>query len=519
MAKTYNLLEGSLHDKFFQSRAKIQFFGGGYGNGKTSAMTVKAMLKVAKDYPGCNILMSRSTYPKLNDTLRKTFLEFCPAEWIDSFPLSKNSDNTCKLVNGTTINFRYIAQRKSTEDGGSTSNLLSATYDLIVVDQIEDPEIIHKDFKDLMGRLRGSAIYRGDDPTMPRTGPRWMFISCNPTRNWVYKEIIEPYKKYVDHGIITDKLICYRNKDGSPELLPDGKVHLMMDLIEGSTYENAHNLGDDFIRGLESTYTGQMKDRFLLGQWAAYEGLVYPQHNAAIHKIPHQRLMMYLRDMIMRGEVPKWLSAYDFGMAVPSCFGLAFTDKHGNIFLLDGFYKPEVNIEWQATEMKDILHRYSASVPWILSDPDIFRRKAGDHKTIGKSVSDLFFECNRNLLFTRGNNDIANGIVKVSSYLEVRDYHQHPITKEPGAPYFYYSDRCEWFENEITSYYWDTNSSGEKTDKPVDKNDHAMDMVKYLLSHAPEPASIKAAKTSTIPSYITEWQEIERVPEYNAHRH
>ena len=94
-----------------------------------------------------------------------------------------------------------------------------------------------------------------------------------------------------------------------------------------------------------------------------------------------------------------------------------------------------------------------------------------------------------------------------------------PSHDRPGAPYFYYSDRCEWFENEITSYYWDTNSSGEKTDKPVDKNDHAMDMVKYLLSHAPEPASIKAAKTSTIPSYITEWQEIERVPEYNAHRH
>ena len=153
MPKTYNLLENSLNDKFFQSRAKIQFFGGGYGNGKTSAMVVKALLKVAKDYPGCNILMARSTYPKLNDTMRKTFLEFCPPEWIKSFPLSKNSDNTCTFVNGTTINFRYIAQRKTTDDGSSTSNLLSATYDLIVVDQLEDPEIIHKDFKDLMGPL------------------------------------------------------------------------------------------------------------------------------------------------------------------------------------------------------------------------------------------------------------------------------------------------------------------------------------------------------------------------------
>lgn len=519
MPKTYQLKEGSIHEAFFNARKKIQFFGGGYGNGKTSAMVVKALLKVAKDYPGCNILMARSTFPKLNDTMRRTFLEFCPPEWIKSFPTSKNSDNTCHLVNGTTINFRYIAQRKSTEDGGSTSNLLSATYDLIVVDQLEDPEIIHKDFKDLMGRLRGSAVYRGDDPTMPRTGPRWIFASCNPTRNWVYKEIIEPYKKYVDLGIITDKLLCYRNKDGTPELLPDGKVNLMMDLIEGSTYENAHNLGDDFIRGLESTYSGQMKDRFLLGQWAAYEGLVYPQHNSSTHKIEHQRLMMYLREQIMKGRRPKWLAGYDFGMAVPSCFILAFTDEFGNIFALDGFYKPEVNIEWQAQQMKDIMHRYSADVPWIYADPDIFRRKAGDHKTIGKSVSDMFFDADRNLMFTRGNNDIANGIVKVSSYLEVRPYHQHPITKELEAPYFYYSDRLEWFEDEITSYYWDTNSSGDKSDKPVDRNDHAMDTIKYLLSHAPEPATLLGNRGSTVPNYMTEWTEIERTVAHNAHRH
>jgi len=278
-------------------------------------------------------------------------------------------------------------------------------------------------------------------------------------------------------------------------------------------------LGGDFIQGLESTYTGQMKDRFLLGQWAAYEGLVYPAFNSPMHIIPYQRLMLYLRDLIMRGRYPKWIAGYDFGMSVPSCFLLAFTDDKGNIFVLDGFYKAEVNIEWQAQQMKDLLHRYSATIQWILGDPDIFRRKAGDHKTVGKSITDLFFECDRSLQFIRGNNDIANGIVKVSSYLEVRDYHQHPITGELGAPYLYFSDRVDFLENEITSYYWDTDSSGEKNDKPTDKNDHAMDTLKYLLSYAPEPASIIGNRESTIPSYITEWQEIDRVPEYNAHRH
>ena len=135
MAKTYQLLEGGIHEAFFNSRAKIQFFGGGFGNGKTSAMVTKS-LQLAKDYPGMNALMARSTYPKLNDTLRKTFIDFCPEQWIKAFPQSKNSENSCTLQNGTKFNFRYIAQKTSTEDGGSTSNLLSATYDLAVIDQI-----------------------------------------------------------------------------------------------------------------------------------------------------------------------------------------------------------------------------------------------------------------------------------------------------------------------------------------------------------------------------------------------
>lgn len=519
MAKTYDLKEGGIHERFFSSRKKIQFFGGGYGNGKTSAMVVKAILKVAVDYPGCNILMARSTYPKLNDTMRRTFLEFCPAEWIKSFPLSKNADNTCTLNNGTTINFRYIAQRKATDDGSSTSNLLSATYDLIVVDQIEDPEIIPKDFDDLLGRLRGTAVYRGKDLTMPRTGPRWMFVSANPTRNWVYKQIIEPLKKYLDHGIISDKLLAYKNRDGTFKLDENGKVDLMIELVEGSTYENAHVLAPDFIEGLESRYTGQARKRYLEGEWAAYEGLVYPEYNSGVHMIEHQRLMMYLRDCIGRGMRPKWLAGYDFGMISPSCFILGFTDNHGNVFALDGFHRPELPVEVQASMMQDILDRYSATVPWIYADPDIFRRKAGDHKTVGKSVSDMFFDCNKNLQFTRGNNDISNGIVKVSSYLRRHEFHRHPITNEPNSPYFYHSDRLTFIEDEITAYYWKTDSSGDRDDIPTDKNDHAMDTLKYMLSYAPEPATIRSAELITIPAYMTEWIEIERKPAYNAHRH
>ena len=90
---TFKLTRGSLQERFLSSRGKVQIYGGGFANGKTATACIKA-LRIAMDYPGANILMARSTYPKLNDTLRKEFLKWCPDDWIRSFPKSANASNT-----------------------------------------------------------------------------------------------------------------------------------------------------------------------------------------------------------------------------------------------------------------------------------------------------------------------------------------------------------------------------------------------------------------------------------------
>jgi hypothetical protein len=130
----YRLTPGSIQYGFNMSRKKIQLFGGGFGNGKSAASCIKA-LQMAIDYPGSNGLIARETYVKLNDTIRKEFLKWCPPGMIARMPTT--TDNTLILKNGSIINFRYISQRgKKTTDGNTTSKLLSATYDWIVVDQI-----------------------------------------------------------------------------------------------------------------------------------------------------------------------------------------------------------------------------------------------------------------------------------------------------------------------------------------------------------------------------------------------
>jgi hypothetical protein len=523
----FKLLRGGLQDKFLASRTKIQIFGGGFGNGKTTAAVMKA-LQLCQDYPGMNCLMARSTYPKLNDTLRKEFLQWCPKSWIKSFPMSVNANNLCTLTNGSQFPFRYIAQQGKTEES-TTSNLLSATYDLIVVDQAEDPEITYKDFLDLLGRLRGNTVYRGNDPTMPRTGPRWMLLTVNPTRNWIYTEIVEPYFQYVGKGEkgdadyqpggkITDKLLCIRDENNQPVLVND-KPQLLIELVEGSTYDNRHNLAADFIQTQESIYRGQMRDRYLLGKWAAYEGLVYPQFDEQMHMIEPKWMKGYLEKLLNEGYDIEWLEGYDYGIASPSCYLNSFVDPHGNVFVVDGYYRREFKLEddnGQWATIKQIRAKWNTDEDnTIDADPDIFRRGKG--KTANTTVADLFWS-DGSLNVRRAANDIIHGITKVSSYLNPRPRWTNPITLEYPAPSIYFSLDLRFVATEMAGYFWKKNSTtGEREDEPQDANDHSLDTIKYMLTTRPDASKLRPSAVRKVPAYML-WTEQDKA-EARSRRH
>lgn len=495
----YNLVEGTPQYQFHQSRKKLQVFGGGFANGKTTALAVKA-LRIARDYPGSNGLLARSTYPKLNDTLRKVFFQWCPEHWVKRKP--SQDDNTCILANGSTINFRYIAQRgKTTETGDTTSNLLSATYDWIGVDQIEDPEITHKDFLDLFGRLRGDTPYRpiqeADDETMPDTGPRWLMVTLNPTRNWFYREVVQPFHQFDKRGIFSEKLLV------------DPESHLpIMELCEGSTYTNERNLKADYVRSLETMYRGQMKDRYLLGKWAAYEGLVYPSFDPEVHLLKRDFAESYLEDQINDKHVQVVaLEGYDFGITSPSCYLLGFVDGMGRIIILDGYYKPNFAYPEQPLEIMKIRGRYPLEYEdKIIADPSIFRKQVVSHQTTGESVHNLLRTGN-DLRFRMGTNDITAGIAKVSAYLSGIDI-PHLVTGDRPSPLLYFVDDLHFIEDEIGAYYWKKNPQGIQLDEPQGDTDHAMDTLKYMLSFRPMPSEVQIPRDQIVPQYMY-WHETE----------
>lgn len=503
----YRISEGSLQHCFQQSRAKIQIFGGGFGNGKTTAGVIKG-LQLAKEYPGSNGLIARSTYPKLNDTIRKEFLKWCPKKWIKRAALS--TDNIVELQNGSVINFRYI-QQQSKNSESSTSNLLSATYDWIVVDQLEDPEISEKDFLDLLGRLRGSARYEGEDKTMPDSGPRWFIGLVNPTRNWVYRKLVKPLHDY-QKGIPNPDLLA--NEDGKP----------IIELYEGSTYTNKENLAPDFIATLESTYKGQMRTRFLMGEWGAFEGLVYPQYDPQVHLLNRKVMWDYLESLVEEGFAPNIVEAYDHGIAKPACYALGFVDHHGNVFELEGFYEKECMVADLASMIRErrnklfgLLSMSNDDFAPVLADPSVFRRTTGNARTVGTTVAGLFRD--EGISMQRANNDITSGIAKVQSYLSVDETHIHPITGEFGSPRIFFNNQLVWNDQEFVDYNWKKDSAGEHEDTPSDKNDHAMDKTKYMLTHRPKIAKF-VKKEEELPPGFLRWREREIATKHSrSHRH
>jgi len=514
------LKENSLQDRFLQSRAKVQIYGGGFGNGKTTAAVIKA-LQLADQYPGSTGLISRSTYPKLNDTIRKEFIKWCPPKWIVSFSTGQNGDNICHLKNGTSIYFRYIAQQ-GTKTESSSSNLLSATFDWVIVDQVEDPEISHKDFLDLFGRLRGRARYIGEDATMPITGPRWMMLTCNPTGNWVYTKLVRPLKQYQQTGVITDDLICVRDIDRKP-VLEDGKAQLLIDVVEGSTYELRHvheAEGGDFIQTLETMYQGQQRDRFLLGRWVAYEGLVYPQYDTSVHLLQEGDIRALLDAYHETHYHPNWIEGYDYGQAQPSCYGLAFVTPEQHVVICDGYYQKEMSIDQQVSAIRRIRADWDAELDdmqKINADPSIFGRRTVNKRTVGKTIADMFKE--DNIVMRRGNSDIANGIIKVGSYLNLNHRLLHPITRVAGSPRLFINAKLDWWTDEVAGYFWQQSTAGERIDKPIDRNDHAMDMTKYLLSEMPDIGKYTLPADQRVPSWML-WQERDKKSENpRAHRY
>ena len=158
--------------------------------------------------------------------------------------------------------------------------------------------------------------------------------------------------------------------------------------------------------------------------------------------------------------------AIDFGMTDPTAVAYVMIDQTGTWWIYDEIYQSDLHLD---------------KLVYVLRD------KMGDNyftRIIGDGAARFELESLRKRRFRitaskKGADSIHNGIKEVQALLEVRE--------GTGQPKLYVAAHCKNIIREFESYSWERDAFNEITNIPEDKNNHAMDAIRYLALDKANP--------------------------------
>lgn len=378
---------------------KFVLYSGAYGAGKT-LLLANIVIKECVNNPYSLWFVGSQTVPQMRDTVFRTFME--EAELYQTaldhadikLKLIKRYHKTAMIVtlfNGSDILFRSCDE---------PSKFKSLNLDGFALD--EPVDIDEEVFLMLQGRLRGN-----------HTKHRMAVMAGNPGgyASWVYRKFFE---------------------DKNPEY----KV------IETTTYDNSF-LPPDYITGCENSFDVDYANRYLLGQWGDFEGLIYKDFDRDIH-------VGNYRD----NDFKYYLGGYDDGYRNPACLLTLGVDKDKKLYVVNEYFEKEKTTDVIVSEISEINRAFPMRK--IFADPSAqnFIETAKDKR----------------LHVLDANNDIDNGISKLKSFFKNDivhiDYGCKNLIKELGS-YRYEKDKF----------------SKNPTERPIKKHDHACDALRYGVTN------------------------------------
>lgn len=231
---------------------------------------------------------------------------------------------------------------------------------------------------------------------------------------------------------------------------PDGPNHWLLKFLESDAdifrqhytiYDNP-NLSQSFVENLEKEYRGTVYyDRFILGRWALAEGLIYPMFNESKHII---------------NSIPDGGKCYisiDYGTLNPCSMGL-WRVSGGKAYRIREFYHDGR----QNTNLMTDEDYYDALVG-LAGDLPI------EYVVVDPSAASFIETVRRHGRFVvkKAKNDVLDGIRFTAGLI--------------SAGKIFVNPSCKNTIREFREYCWDTQQT---EDRPLKKNDHAMDDLRYF---------------------------------------
>lgn len=279
-----------------------------------------------------------------------------------------------------------------------------------------------------VSKLRGSSI---------------KYVYGDEVADW-NEEVFEMLKSRLDKP--------YSCFDGA--LNPQGPNHWLKAFLDSKDFDiycqkytifDNPFLDDYFVKNLCKEYEGSVYyQRYILGEWALAEGLVYPmfsrEKNIVKGPIEHKSGCIYFVSI-------------DYGTVNPFAIGIFQMQGKTSTMIkevhYDGRKKPRADNEEYYRIMDEAIGELR--IEKVIIDPSA----AGFKETIIKHGK---------YIVEGANNDVLNGIQEVTKYLNYGLLKIH--------------DSCTETIKEFQQYAWDSKSND---DIVIKENDHHMDLIRYYI--------------------------------------
>lgn len=329
-------------------------------------------------------LVVAPTYPMLRDATLRSFQSVAG----DALTEFHRSEMRGTLRNGSEILFRSA----DTPDRLRGPNIHWLWVDEAALCPAQTWEIG-------IGRLRADGL----------AGPAWL-TTTPKGRNWVYNQL--------------------------PNLT----------VFRATTAENPF-LDREFVRSLETIYSGPFARQELAGEFVSFEGLVYEEFDRGIH----------VQDVPVQPEW-RYVAGVDEGYTNPAVILVIGFDGDDRAHVAEEFYRRRALQGDVVAESRRLRDAYQIGIFFV--DP---------------SAAGLIAEMREaGLAVAPADHRVMDGIQRVKARL--------PVAGD-GRPRLTVAPQCVNTLAEFESYVWREGRAGMR-DEPEKANDHAMDALRYVMISA-----------------------------------
>ena len=201
------------------------------------------------------------------------------------------------------------------------------------------------------------------------------------------------------------------------------------------------------------------------GLFTSHSGRIYPLFDDRIH-------------VIDPFEVPTTWPSYrtmDIGMDAPTVCLWAHIDPIQTLVITNEYYEEGADVEYHAsriTEITDIRHPRYTTI-----DPSAAQRTAANKESVL-----LQYRLAGMTGLIPGRNAVQPGIQAVTERLR---YTKTETGEVMTAPRLLIFRSCERLIKEFRGYVWSRKKDGERINRPIKRNDHGLDALRYLCMQKP----------------------------------